>query len=484
MKKTNAKLTAYVLLASAGAMCFMYENDIILSLIVSLSIFAGIALWSLLNVHVSKASLLARLMIIIYCLPFIHLFPYLTFDYTTTRYMWGMASNPYQFDQEIIHRMAMVGCIGAMGLVSGLMLIRSDPNQRSSEPRVREPSLDLVSSIAVAIVVLALSWLNAPTDTIFQTRYSQSINPLDLAKFNFSGAWMVAHILTLLLYLDSLNEIDARLRWLKLRITFFVLALVVVYFQFLRGDRECIGLIAGIIALYILDNPNLMRRFDREKLNRSKMFKVALVGIAVVVVAQLLGSIRSKSEGEGFWGAISQLNISVDTFISGTWSGVLLSILSVVGDFYNGRMELRWGSTYVDYVLSLPPGPVTQYFGYERPIEAMHGPAWEMRYGIGGTHALVVPFMNFKSFGVLGVLLIYGLLIAWLERRTACQGTLSTKLLYGSAFVGSFTWFWYGEMSAIRMLMTFFGVWFVYLVLPKRRVNLGGPSLSKLGLGH
>ena len=156
--------------------------------------------------------------------------------------------------------------------------------------------------------------------------------------------------------------------------------------------------------------------------------------------------------------------------LCGTWSAVLLTPLSVTGDVYYGRMKFKGGETYWQYLLSVPPGTITRALGIERPIEGTHGPAWEMRYGIGGTHAMVVPYMNFSTPGVFFVLFLYGFFTGKLERLLMTNTQVNMQLLYASIFIAAPFWFWYGEMSLIRALMSFYIVWIIYKFMPKIRI--------------
>ena len=447
----------------AAYLCLLYEGNDTVPLWVSMATFTFVVAWGLVRMNLSRMSLLPRVMIVIYALPFIHCYPYLWFDYTPADRMWGVAPNPYQFDPDIMTRVAMVGCIGACALVSGLTLFQRRPARVS--PPIPQPTLDPTVFILLAALALFFSWLNAPKETIFEAAYTQSPNRLEGIRFN--AAWLLSYVFVVLLYIDTLNEGHVPLRTWKLHVTLISFGVIVIYLQFLRGKRECLGLIFALIALYLSDERRLPQRREYMRARRSRVWFLAACLVLVFVTAQLVGAIRSRSVGANPVRAIASADISFDTFVTGTWTGGLLSVLSVVGDSYNGYMQARWGSTYWDYLLSLPPGPLCQFLGMERPVEATHGPAWEMRYGTGGTHALVVPFMNFKTYGVLCVLFLYGQLLGWLERRTVIDTSVRCKLLYGSAFIVSFFWFWYGEMSAVRTVMAFYGVWFLFLMLPK-----------------
>jgi hypothetical protein len=437
-------------------MCVSFEAEYPFPLPVSLALFSVIVIWGLWKVKLSQYSLLTRAMIVFYALPFIHCFTYLWDENIIyLDLIWGLASNPYQKDLEIIKRMVMVGCIGAFGLVAGYLSARMTKHRRANNTVVADKSLDLTAFLLIAIISLFLSWINAPKETILNAAYTTSENSLH--GINFNGAYMLSYMFALLLLIDAFNEKLIQIRKMKLKIILLIVLIIAVWLQFMRGDRECIGMIIALTVIYFLNNSS--------KFNFNKNRFVIVVGLLVIVffVAQIVGNVRSV------WYHMQKKTIPVQDvqITSGTWSAVLLTPLSVVGDFYYGEMEPRWGRTYRDYLLSLPPGVLTQLMGIERPVERYHAPAHAMRYGMGGTHAMVVPFMNFKSFGVFFVLMLYGFFLGKSEARMQFPCGVKMKLFYSILFVIAPFWFWYGEMNFIRGIMAFYIVWFSYRLLPK-----------------
>jgi hypothetical protein len=437
-------------------MCITFESGYPFPLPVSLALFSVIVILGIWKVKLSKYSLLTRAMIFFYTLPFIHCFPYLWDENIVyLDLIWGLAANPYQKDLEIIKRMTMVGCIGAFGLVAGYLSARMTKHRRANNTVVADKSLDLTAFLLIAIISLFFSWINAPKETILNAAYTTSKNLL--SGINFNGSYMLSYIFALLLLIDAFNDKLIQIRKLKIIIILLVVLIITLWFQFMRGDRECIGMIIALTVIYFLNNSS---KFNS---NKNKFLMVAGLLVIVFFAAQIVGDVRSE------WSFMQRKTIPIEDIqiSTGTWSAVLLTPLSVVGDFYYGRMEPCWGRTYWDYLLSFPPGFLTRFVGIERPIESTHGPAWEMRYGMGGTHAMVVPFMNFKSFGVFFVLLLYGFILGKLEARIQFPCGVKLKLIYATFFVMAPFWFWYGEMNFIRGIMACYIVWFSYKLLPK-----------------
>jgi hypothetical protein len=447
----------------------LFEAGVALPIGLACAIFAG-ALWvGLVHVLVTRYSLLTRYALILYALPFIHCVEYVFSDISTFAdrdVIWGMQANPYEKDLRIIERMALAGAIGALALVAGMGLAGI---LRDRRPPVHERKrLRWFSFALLAVIAVALSWASAPAQTIFQSAYTKSPSPLQ--GTNMNAAYLLSYVFTSMLAIDALLEMQDPVRRWKLFVTGVVAALIVFWFQFLRGDRECMGLVVALAVLALIGTRDLSPPILRWR----RVLAVGTVLLCVVGVALILGEVRSTSV---VGPAIVQparpepptrpTRPAQPSLVHGPWSGVSLTPLSVIGDFERHRMSRRWGSTYIDYLLSLPPGVIAAAVGYRRPLEATRGPAWEMRYGQGGTHLMVVPYMNFGALGIVVILGAWGLLIGGVERAAA--GGARGLLLALTFFVVCPLWIWYGDMLLVRALMCFYGTWWLYKALPKQR---------------
>jgi hypothetical protein len=117
---------------------------------------------------------------------------------------------------------------------------------------------------------------------------------------------------------------------------------------------------------------------------------------------------------------LSVTELLADGFNQNTWTGILLTNLGLAERYQSGTIRYLYGQTYLDYLLSLPPGFLTYAIGYQRPLEATQGPNWWfMGLSGGGIHPVVVPFMNFGIAGCFIVMGIYGYFIAWCEKPSA-----------------------------------------------------------------
>ena len=96
----------------------------------------------------------------------------------------------------------------------------------------------------------------------------------------------------------------------------------------------------------------------------------------------------------------SEGTITFYKLFRGTWTGVMLTPLSVAGDYVKGVLDFKWGKDYLNLLLSIPPGFVAEFFGYVRPLSNLQGPAYEVSFGPGGVHLIVVKFKNFLPYKI------------------------------------------------------------------------------------
>jgi hypothetical protein len=159
--------------------------------------------------------------------------------------------------------------------------------------------------------------------------------------------------------------------------------------------------------------------------------------------------------------------IGLDNALHGTWSAVLLTPLSVAGDHIYGTLPVKSGQTYIDLFLSIVPGFLADAIGFIRPIDSLQGPAWEMRYGIGGVHAVVVPFMNFRMLGVFFVPTFWTFLMVKLERLAMSKTGVVNVSLLAVLVMAVPHWLWYGEKNAINAII----IWLIFRFF--YRVSIG-----------
>lgn len=420
----------------------------------------GLAGWGLWSVRLTQLSLLPRLMIVLYMMPFSVTLGYLgSSDYT---WWWTPAALALLSDHVLIEQMMAIGITGLAALLAGLKAIeasRVGERDLADAAAVESPrrTLDAIAFVAALALATALSWVYAPRTSIFEEMYAAEGTEGIYQDLNFYGAFLASYILFVLLFVDAEYSRPAARRWKRLGVlgtTLFTL----VFLQLLRGDREIVGLLAALAILYVTEP---MR--DRAGRVASKawrrMLGLALPILVLVVVLIAVGAARFELSG----GDVSALGeLLAAGFTHSTWTAVLLTNLAMAAQLQDGRIEYLYGETYVQYLLSLAPGIATHYLGFERPIEAKNNPGyWFIGISSGGNHVVNVPFKNFGIFGVAGILCIYGMAIGYWE-KTGVGERRWYRLVYGAITASSFMWFWYADMNVIRALMGAGTLWLGY----------------------
>ena len=136
-----------------------------------------------------------------------------------------------------------------------------------------------------------------------------------------------------------------------------------------------------------------------------------------------------------------------------TWTGVSLTNLGLAEESASG-MSFRLGGTYRDYILSLPPGIITRFLGYERPLDGDDAPNRWFEVAGGGMHPVVVPFANFGIVGAWLILASIGFFVSSCDNYGDSR-IFSHRFFYGTVLCSSMLWFWYGDMNIVRAIMSY-----------------------------
>ena len=105
---------------------WLFHEGFYLPIVVSATVIALVA-WHLFRLYKqSRVGPLTMLLFVAYALPFIHVFPYIWFDFNAESplILWGLAVNPYTTDKTIIELMSMIGAVGAAGFAAGVSLLQ------------------------------------------------------------------------------------------------------------------------------------------------------------------------------------------------------------------------------------------------------------------------------------------------------------------------------------------------------------------------
>jgi hypothetical protein len=451
----------------------LFLADVFFSIWVSVSILLAVTLFLIWQYRKKRLGLLMVVFWLIYSLPFIHIPPYIWFDFgNEPLFLWGLAVNPYMVNERIIQLTAMIGAVGGLGFALGCSLsnkVFQQDNGRHLDGTIRifrTTTMPVwVAWVSIGVLLTALS---APQETVFTAVYTESASALDGA--NFSSAWMMSYVILSFTFCDALLERATYIKRLKLILMTASILVVVVWYQLLRGDRESISWVFGLALVYY---------FWAAGVTQLRGFKIpwrniAAIVCALFVVTMVVGVLRSGLVGVSVSATLDLIlalyqsdTIGLNNVFTGTWSAVLLTPLSVAGDHIYGLLNLKWGQDYFDFLFSIIPGFLADAIGYARPIDGNQGPAWEMRYGLGGTHASVVPFINFSMFGVFLITTLWSCFFARFEKST-----LRRINVLNLSFLVTFTmaaphWLWYGEKNAINALVIWVVLSFFY------RVSLG-----------
>lgn len=450
----------------------LFQSNVFLPLSASVVTFIVISVFLLWLFKTEHMGALMLILWFLYILPFIHIIPYLWFNFEedVSLLFWVMPLNPYMLDEQIVELTAMIGAVGGLGFALGVSLSIRRINNRMDLVCMPQRTLSKPLWLAWVSIGIILSWLAAPQETVLTAAYTASKSLLD--NLNFSSAWMVSYAFLTFAFCDALLDRDPFQAKIKRNTVFLAIAYVVIYLQLMRGDRESLSFVFGAFLVYFFWAAPSITKEERQ----FPWKMIVMIGLTLMMASFIVGAARSALAGladkENILTIFAQLYdsgiFSFSYLFHGTWSAVLLTPFSVAGDYVDELLSFKFGKTYLDLLLSLPPGFVADMIGYSRPIDGFAGPAWEMLYGIGGTHATVVPFMN---FGMIGVFLLTGiwayLFTRWeissLQRRSVL--TLSFFLIIVTAAPH---WLWYGEKSIINALIIWLGLSFSYLVCLSR----------------
>ncbi len=471
----NEAIIVWLLVGLCGAALF--ENGVLLPIWGSV---LGFVLVSLYLAELFRRKILGVVTLLywgVFALPFIHLVPYLWFNWSGAApvTMWGLTTVPYMLDREIIELTGMIGVMGGVGFALAISFIRTP--RTIGGPQRGMGQLSIPVWLSWAVVGVVLSSIAAPDETLFGAAYTTSMSSAEV--LNFGSAWMISYIVLAFCACDALKESSAARKRFKQRVLAIFIIFVTLFLQLLRGDRAIVPFLFALVVLHFYwGNPRIIS---------SRSFKIPVRSIAITVfalvgVSMVVGAIRSALVGVHDITGLARLldaltndnEIGLGSMLNGTWSAVLLTPLSVAGDYLTGRLHWKYGQTYLDLLLSTPPGFIADALGYTRPIGVGAGPAFEMRYGLGGTHASVVPFMNFGIWGALLVPAAWAYLVTRIER--AVLGKLNAQnlaLLLTMALVAPH-FLWYGEKYAISGAIIWWGLAIAYRISRRQRTGSVG----------
>lgn len=402
-----------------------------------------------------KIGVLVLIYFIVLMAPFIHIAPYILFDFGVDKepLLWEMYINPYMLDEDTIKLTAAIGAIAAISFLTAAYMaipfcdVKKNVNP-GKEAIIENNLLSMRDWSFLWIIGFILSWISSGGGTIFSTGNTVALS----WKWNFASAWMFSYAIFAFLFSDAIYD-NGLSRRLKLYFLIAALFFIVVYLQIMKGDRESFPFIFGVVAMYLI-------HFSPAK-NLKKLKYLVFVSIFIYAISLILGVMRSEvANTQELYQLIdtaadkmSGWKFNLSKSLHGTWSAVLLTVLSIAGDDIRGLLTFSNGSDYIDLFKSIIPGFFADFIGYERPIDSYTGPAWKMRYGIGGTHATVLPYMNFGMIGVFFITITWSLFIVISENK-AMKNLNPISISYLIMMITCAPhWIWYGEKSLINTLI-------------------------------
>lgn len=457
----NHEMMALAWLSGGAVMAVTFSTGQLPPLQLTIILLAILTVVAIASLRITELSIMSRLYVLLFSMPFSATLGYLV----DREFVWWNTPTNVLLCQNhgLINEMLTMVTVGLCGMMFGIefMAIFSRKQFRAPAPSSDPPPARAALTLPVVWFLLFISfmcsWLHAPEETIYTAAYASADAGGGMDKeAGLNASYLISYLILTLLIIDSEQERPgSRRQRLKLFASFSVLAYIVVIFQLLRGDRECAGLLAALVMLYIT-NPRMGAARTRlaqgfQQFRRAAKLAVPLTFCVMVFLA--LGSLRhsasqASQEQSRIWDMV------IDGATQNTWTAVALNNLGLAADYNYGTIEYMYGQTYLDYILSLPPGAITKALGYERPLEGEANPA-SWYFGLiaaGGMHPVVVPFRNLGIWGVLGVMALFGTFICYCEAMNE-RGTLFARLLYGCVCTSSMLWFWYGDMNMIRTVM-------------------------------
>ncbi len=418
---------------------------------------------------------LPRFYLICYGMSFLVFFEYLFADYSDFARGLVMADT-LAGETQHVGFVLTCGILGLVGLVLGFELTRvfasapSDAGGRQAGVRaVSMGSGYLLFCYGMPVLFTVILFLSQPRATILTMSYSDISGGMSqplVGGLAFDGIGYVIYIWLAAVWIASEQaSFSANSRRTVRRFLLALLLFIIVVLNLLKGSRNVAGLIAAIALLYISERPHAEDgTSDIRSLMKRRILRILPWGLIVFVVFMVWGEVRaSYDEGAINWGGMWDRLSKV--YRSGEWVAGIYACFGMAEEFFTGSMQYLHGQTYIDYILSMPPGPIANLLDYERPINAMQGPSWwYMGYTVGGMNPIIVPFKNFGPIGVIVHMALCGLIIGWVELLAARHNTLGRLFLAGF-IIGGFHWFWYGDMYIVRVMMIVLIVAFFYRML-------------------
>jgi hypothetical protein len=453
----------------------LFHFDLYFPIGLSIALMGIIIMFYLNQLKKDHIGLVSFIILGMYMIPFIHILPYIWFDFESEPFILGLVIIP---DKKIIELTAMLCVTGTAGMafsasLFNIPLIR-DNGFNPDKTRRLFKSMNFLIWIFWLCVGLFFSITSAPGGSFFESQYFGKTT-ID-QNWNFDSSWMVSYIILTFIYADALLDVKSTQKYLKKFLIFASIAFILIKLQLLAGSRESLAWIFGLLLVYYYWATFFL---TNKKTTKSFWIKTVILIFIIAFISMVIGFIRSEVSGgdlnmakELLSKKFSDGSLSLSYMFYGTWSSSLLTVLSVTEDYIYGISQMKLGKDYLNIFLSLSPGFVADFFDYVRPLTNIKGPAYEMRYGQGGTHAAVLPFTNFGMVGVFIIPALWSYIILRLENSAIIQFSVINLSLLVTLVMASPHFLWYGEKTGINAIIIFFILSFFYKISLRLSSNI------------
>ena len=461
----NKSLSIFSFIGIIGLILF--HSDIFFTINISIIVFLYSFYITWKEYFSSRIGLLSVAFILIYSLPFIHIIPYLWYDFENSNpsSMWGLLANPYMKDKSIISLTSMIGCIGICGIMIGILfrkrrlLVDKRYSQLPSNRFIKTLPINIY--LVWIFISFILAGLTAPSSNVFSGGFGSEVS--FLAETNIYSAWLVPNLMNAIIFSDGFFESNKDMRKLKLTLSISLISFSTLYYNLLRGDRESISLLIGIgFLILITKGYGVWNKEDQIQIQWKKIILITLfIQVISIIIAATRNELFEVDKFIDFYDILTNRFIYSDEvsilgfFFHGTWSATLLTPLSLAGDYINGLLNFNFGEDYWNTLLSIPPGFIADIIGYTRPVNIESNIALNLRYGLGGYHLLVMPFLNFGLIGVFLIHIIIGRYYYFFEQSFYKRLSIVNASAVISIIFILPHWIWYTEKILINSAIIF-----------------------------
>lgn len=409
----------------------------------------------------NEIGLISLYTLAIWFLPFIHLIPYIfhgDFSIDPLRVGKGVGSTLI-YDEKIVELMFMILVTTALGISLSISFFNKKTNK--VDFNVLDNKKNSVNTLPLffwffwfILATVMFVGTTPPGGSFFNAVYhGRERGFLDFTD----AAFLIAYIFIIFVIVDSFLDTNTGTRGIKKFFCLFILLAFIL--NLITGTREAIPFLFGFILFYYRWAYN---HINKKQLKVSSK-KIYLLIFMVFIFAQIVGNTRHALVNVNYQETLDVVKdfFNLYYFVHGTWSSAFKTTLSVAHDYIDFQ-DFRLGRDYWNLFLSIPPGFVADFIGYTRPISISSGPAWEMRYGVGGSHITVLPFRNFGMFGVFFLSFLLFSIILYIEKIGFRRFSVVNLCLLVAAITVIPLFIWYGEKFFINsvIIFSFFSVFY------------------------